>query len=74
MSDLYARLRAAYVSKDDPVPKGFKSRRQWQAEWKLGEAQTRNLLATGVRNGILVRANLKIGKTIVPHYAPAKKR
>lgn len=74
MSDLYAKLRAAYSSKDDAVPKGYKSRREWQAEWKLGEAQTRNLLSTGVRNGILVRANLKIGRAIVPHYGPAKKR
>ena len=66
--DLFQRLRRAYCAKDDPVPPGFKSRAQFQHDWGCSRAYAKDLLAAGVRDGLLEVITLKIGKAMTPHY------
>lgn len=66
--DLFQRLRRAYCSKDDPVPPGFKSRAQWQAEWKVGRSIANEMLAAGIREGILKTVKLRVGTSVIPFY------
>jgi hypothetical protein len=68
--DLFQRLRRAYCSKDDPVPPGFKSRAQLQAEWGCSRAYAKDLLNAGVRDGLLEVVTCKIGKAVTPFYKP----
>ena len=66
--DLFQRLRRAYCSKDDPVPPGFKSREQWQAEWKVGRTCATGMLKAGVASGILKVINLRTQSKVLPYY------
>ena len=72
--DLYQRLRRAYSAKDDPVPAGFKSRAQYQHEWRCSRAYAKELLMAGVREGLLEVITCKIGKAMTPHYRAIKNK
>lgn len=66
--DLFQRLRSAYCAKDDTIPPGFKTREQWQAEWKVGRTCASAMLKAGVAQGILSVIRLRTKSQVLPYY------
>lgn len=72
--DLFDKLKAAYYSKDDAVPKGFKTRQEWQTEWKIGRHAATEMLAVGIRDGLVSKVELMKGGRRTPYYGAIKKK
>jgi hypothetical protein len=66
--DLLNRLKASCITQDDIPPKGFKTRLEWQAEWKNTRSIAMALITAGLKDGILEKQMLMKGGRRTPYY------
>ena len=71
--DLLLRLKAACISKDDIPPAGFKTRVEWEAEWKMTRSVVMSLITSGLKEGLLEKQLLMKGGRRTPYYGPPRK-
>ena len=70
---LFDNLRAACCPKDDIPPEGFKTRVEWEAEWKSTRSIVMGLITNGLKEGLLEKQLLMKGGRRTPYYGPPRK-
>jgi hypothetical protein len=72
--DLFSRLKAAYYCKDDAIPKGFKTRQEWQTDWKIGRHVATEMLRAGIKEGFISKVELMKDGRRIPFYGAINKK
>jgi hypothetical protein len=71
---LLQRILSAKSYSPDDVPKGFKTAREYAADWGVRERRTREILQSGIRDGVVEAKSFRIATGVdgrlcpVPHY------
>ena len=70
---LLDELRRRGFTPSEEVPKGWKTREQWQREWNVSTSVAGKALLTGVREGIMETRKFRVetgsrGVYNTPHY------
>jgi hypothetical protein len=71
--ELFDKLRAACSPKDDIPPQGFKTRVEWEAEWKTTRSVVMSLITHALKEGLLEKQLLMKGGRRTPFYGPPRK-
>ena len=75
-AELLKLLRDAARGVPDNVPPGWRTTRQWVAEWKISETAALRLIQRGLESGLMERRDFRVrtktATLCLPHYRTTK--